>query len=129
MTEIQGLERLQAKIKKITEFQNVMKAPMIKATSLIHDDIANYPPKPAHSTYRRTGTLGRRWTSKVENHYQGVTGKVGNVTSYAPFVQSAERQAWFHRAAGWKTDKTVTANQEDAIRRVFEDAINRELRK
>ena len=129
MTEIQGLEKLQAKLKKITEFQRVMKPPMTKATALLHDEIANYPPNPAHSTYRRTGTLGRRWTSKVDTHSQGVAGKVGNVTSYAQWVQSNEKQVWFHRAAGWKTDKTVTDNQADAIRRLFEDTVNKELRK
>lgn len=117
----------------------------------VHNLIATYPPatianSPANPTgrwyqrgygprwRRKDGSVGGRktsqqlgqsWTTKVSN-WQAV---VGTKATYAPFVQSAEDQAAFHKARGWKTDQDVL--QEVVVtgkaRRAFETAILRVL--
>lgn len=49
--------------------------------------------------------LGQRWT--VEERDGGLTQVVGNNASYAPLVQSAQRQTTYHRITGWKTDEQI----------------------
>lgn len=56
--------------------------------------------------YRRTRTLGKRWTTKVEFINGGVVGTVGNVTPYAPLVQGRETQAGIHYMH-WQTAETT----------------------
>ena len=44
--------------------------------------------------YKRTGTLKKRWTTRIRRiSTHSVLGVVGNNTSYAPWVQSREFQA------------------------------------
>lgn len=63
--------------------------------------------------YRRTGTLGRRWTIRVQPMVGGARGVMGNVTPYAPLVQGAE-QAGIHRG-NWRTVEQVVREEEQAI--------------
>lgn len=66
-------------------------------------DLARYPPQDALSTYRRTGQLGRLWTSEApvwEPRTSGFLARIGNATSYGPYVQDEATQnphndAWF----------------------------------
>lgn len=75
---------------------------------------------------RRTSqTLGRRWTISERN--QGFTQVVGNNASYGPFVHSHERQAWFHRRRGWKTDEQVIEEESDTIVEFVEAEIRKVL--
>lgn len=78
------------------------------------------------SSYRRTGTLGRRWTKKVRNTGDGVVGVVGNNTKYAPWVQSSRFQAWMHQGR-WQTDKDVMERNRRQILDFFRAAIRRAL--
>ncbi|MGV0974499.1 MAG: hypothetical protein ACOYBO_01070 [Azonexus sp.] len=64
--------------------------------------------------YRRTRTLGKRWTTKVEYINGGVTGVVGNVTPYAPYVQSRADQAKVHEGR-WGTAEDAMENLHDQI--------------
>lgn len=64
-----------------------------------------YPPPPAGSTYVRTGTLGRRWSSRVESIAGGVRGTLENPTPYGPFVQG-DQQAVVHRGR-WRTLRQI----------------------
>jgi hypothetical protein len=72
--------------------------------------------------YKRTGTLGRRWHKRVKGEASGLYGVVGNNTSYAPWVQSAERQALVHKGR-WQTDRVVMQEQAGEIRSDFAAAI------
>lgn len=45
-------------------------------------------------------TLGRKWSVTM----RGMTAVLGNTASYSDYVQSAAKQASFHRAHGWMTD-------------------------
>lgn len=87
-----------------------------------------YPSPPTGSTYRRTGTLGRRWTTTVEAVTSGVRGIIENPTSYAPMVQG-EQQAAVHRGR-WKPMSQIIKEEGKKIvgylQKALEDAI-REL--
>jgi len=70
--------------------------------------------------YRRTGTLGRRWTSRIEAN--GRRGILGNNTLYAPYVQDAERQN--HVLGYWtNTDQAVIEKHRATILAEFEQHI------
>jgi hypothetical protein len=92
---IEGVEDV---IKKLDSLGDpaIMRRAMNKSVQHLHRRIAKYPPKPGHSSYRRTGTLGRLWTTKVEQG--GKRGIVGNKTPYAIDVQGPRRRH-FHKAA------------------------------
>lgn len=74
----------------------------------------------------RTGTLGRRWTGRITRSAGGLTGKVGNNTKYAPWVQSERFQAGLHRKR-WQTDQQVVNRNRSAIVADFEREIRRAL--
>ena len=75
----------------------------------------------------RTGTLGRRWTTRITRSAGGLTDKVGNNTKYAPWVQSERFQAGLHRKR-WQTDQQVINDNRRAIVDDFEREIRRVLR-
>jgi hypothetical protein len=91
---------------------------MNKSVQHLHRRIAKYPLTPGHSSYRRTGTLGRLWTTKVEQG--GKRGIVGNKTPYAIDVQGPRRRH-FHKAAGWKTISEIGQSETDAVVGYFEE--------
>ena len=89
-----------------------------------------YPPPPPNSHYVRgapphSEKLGSRWTSRSISGSGFVGREVGNTASYAPLVQSAERQALIHRGR-WQTDEQVITRELPAVvadvRRALEDA-------
>lgn len=136
---IEGVDRVIAKLGKV-EGARVLDAPMQEAVRLVQRDMQEYPPpiamrirSNARGTatflgqgYRRTGTLGRRWTVRVRRLGDGVVGSVGNNTHYAPFVQSRRFQAWMHRGR-WQTDALVIQRRRDEIVRRFQAAIRQAL--
>ncbi len=76
--------------------------------------------------YRRTGTLGRKWTSKVTFTDDDVMGFVGNSTPYAPLVQGFDTQARIH-AGNWQTEQGVANESRDEIMGIFADEISRAM--
>ena len=96
---------------------------------MLQDRIAKYPPPPAGSTYRRTGTLGRRWTTAQPHIFvqrRMIEGVIGNNTEYAPYVQSRSMQAWMHRGR-WQTIEDVVERSRDEAQRILEGAVTRAL--
>ncbi len=126
--EIKGVDKLQAKLRSVNDLRRVLEPPMQRSVLRLQRDMADYPPPPPRSTYRRTGTLGRRWTTRVQNPPGGLQGKVGNNTRYAPWVQSRRFQAGIHRGR-WQTDEQVTERNRQAIIQDFNRTIQRELDK
>jgi len=96
-----------------------------QALMVLQGDAADYPPAPADSRYRRTGTLGRLWVAGqrvVEVAGSGtLIGRVGNATPYGPLVQDPERQLPFH-AWRWRTTADVVRDNEAAIGMLLEKA-------
>lgn len=126
---IEGLQQVIEAFDDIDNFNQWAVKPMNKSVQLIHDDIATYPPQRAEVTYRRTGTLGRTWTTKVTKSRNGIKGEVGNKTAYAPFVQEAEEQTWPHALTGWVTDEDVLTKNENIIIDYWGSEIDRLLKR
>lgn len=106
---------------------DTLRPPMQRGVYRLQAAMAKYPPARPGSSYVRTGTLGRRWTTKVDETGDGLIGKIGNNTSYGPFVQSSAFQSRIH-AGRWQTDEMVIKQEESAIVADFERAINEVLR-
>lgn len=123
---IQGTDALIAKLGKVGA-TNVLRPPMQRAVLRIQRDMQEYPTQRVGSTYRRTGTLGRLWVTKVYQEGAYLTGKVGNRVRYAPFVQSRQFQARIHRGR-WQTDERVVNLNARTIVRDFEATIAESLR-
>jgi hypothetical protein len=94
-----------------------------RALLLLQGKAAVYPPAPSSSTYRRTGTLGRLWTSAARVVEMGsgafVSGRVGNATPYGPWVQDPDQQSAVHKAHGWKTTGQIVAEADGAIEQII----------
>jgi hypothetical protein len=72
--------------------------------------------------YRRTGTLGRLWTSakpKMDFRKKSFIGEIGNATPYGQFVQDENFQAMYHQG-NWQTDIQVLERSTNNIVRFFE---------
>ena len=127
---------------------DALRDPMERSTARLQKDLADYPPpshrpQPAKSRkqqikqimlakegkipYRRTGKLGQRWTTEIEETARTYQGRVGNTTVYGPLVQSASDQAGYHRGT-WQTDEMVIDRNRKDIVDDFADAIDDALR-
>jgi len=124
--EIKGVDALVTKLGKVAAVKTLEPA-MQRSVMRLQRDMAQYPPQRSGATYRRTGTLGRRWTTKVARSSRGLVGKVGNNTSYGPFVQSSRFQAWMHKGR-WQTDEDVIEKNRRPILRDFEREIEKAMR-
>lgn len=146
--EIIGLEAVVRKLNGLDDPQ-VLIRPMTEAVAHVHNKIAKYPPSPGgrpqpfktekqrryffwamragviQVPYRRTGTLGRKWTTSVSP--DGRVGKVGNNTPYARVVQdsSYEKYSHYHQATGWITAQEVARNEQRAVAGYFEKQYQR----
>lgn len=123
--EIRGVKELITKLGRVEGFR-ILKAPMQRGTERLRGRMAKYPPQ-RPTKYRRTGTLGRRWTTEVEVSGDSLVGIIGNNTRYGPFVQDATRQARWHQRH-WPTDEQVAREEEGAIVRDFDKTIDEALK-
>lgn len=123
--DIEGIDKLFSKLDRVQAI-STLRPPMQRSVYRLQRDMAQYPPARPGSSYIRTGTLGRRWTTQVTETADGLTGKAGNKTSYGPFVQSQMFQAAVHRGR-WQTDEQVLERNREAIQADFERTIQREL--
>ena len=84
-----------------------------QALLLLATYAADYPPQPADSDYRRTGTLGRLWTTATPHMTMSghvLDARIGNATPYGPWVQDPERQGRVHRGRWQTTDEVVQSH-------------------
>lgn len=125
--KIEGVDELFRKLSNATAVQTLV-APTQRAVLRLQAAMADYPPAPPRSRYRRTGTLGRRWTTRVEPGAESVTGTAGNNTVYGPLVQSERFQTRIHQRTGWQTDRQVIERERENIIRDFQRAIDEALR-
>jgi hypothetical protein len=123
--DIEGIDKLFAKLDRAQAI-STLRPPMQRSVYRLQRDMAQYPPARPGSSYIRTGTLGRRWTTQVTETADGLTGKTGNNTSYGPFVQSQMFQAAVHQGR-WQTDQQVMDRNRESIQADFERTIQREL--
>jgi len=119
--DIKGLDKLRLKLAFMKDPKGVTHG--IKDAALhLQKEAKVYPPKPAHSTYRRTLNLGKRWAVNVRR--LGAT--VSNNTSYGPFVQGDE-QTWFHAETGWKTTGEIAEDETEEVVKIIKRAVDRVL--
>lgn len=131
--EIRGLEKLERKYAKLgKDLGPEIKKLSEKAAVYAHSKVPPYPPPP----HRRTGTMGRKITTKARKlgpvRYAGV---IGTDTKYAPWVISTQKgrnsagpQAWFHKGR-WYTLQGVVKDNKDGIIAVYRQGIRRLLRR
>lgn len=67
-----------------------------------HKRVATYPTQQP-TTYRRTGTLGRRWIHYYGTESGNLVAIVSNNVPYAQWVQDEDRQSRVMKAKGWIT--------------------------
>ena len=125
--QIKGVAELIAKLGKAAAVQ-VLEPPMQRGVYRLQRAMQEYPPAPRNSRYVRTGTLGRRWTTRIVRSSNGLTGTVGNNTVYGPLVQSSRFQARMHKRTGWRTDQGAVDKERAAIVADFERAIQAALK-
>ena len=121
---VEGLDRIIRKLGRLKAFSELRPA-MERGVAMLHEAVADYPPPPEGSTYRRTGTLGRRWTTKVET-LTTFQGTIGNNTVYGPYVQDEAKQARMHKGR-WQTIQSVVEEKRSAIVADFQALIRRIL--
>ncbi len=126
--EITGIDAAIRKLGKIEGLKQLEPA-MRDAVALIQGAITKYPAPPPNSTYRRTWTLGRSWTTKVTR--SPLLGQVGTALGkegpgYARYVQDRDMQAWMH-VGRWQTIQDVAEKLADQVQAIFDRAINRLL--
>ena len=79
-----------------------------QSVQYIAADAAVYPPQRTGSSYRRTGTLGRRWGASVTVLGSSVSGLVNNPTNYGPQVMGDEGQIPIHKKLWRKVGRLLT---------------------
>lgn len=123
-----GLQDIVKRLSHLDNLGGVLDVPMEQSLTMLHADIAPYPPQAVPlEVYRRTGTLGRLWTSKVKTSRAGAVGTLGNKTPYAIYVQG-DKQRDFHERAGWvRADKQMEKRENDILA-FFKKAVDRALR-
>lgn len=136
---IQGLDELQRILGDVASAQT-LRRPMLRSVMRVQSHIGDYgrslgPPVPTYVRGRgptnAAGTvtrltsqrLGTRWTTEVTVNGGTVTGTLGNVVSYGPYVHDAQYQAGFHRARGALTDVQVLHDEEGWITQEFERTV------
>lgn len=153
MTTIKGLDRVTRKLDTLQKFSAWAYDPMDASVKDIQRELAKYPAKAKgaftrYATpgqrraywakvrsgeanhregvgYVRSGTIGRKWTSRVENSVNGVRGVVGNNAPGAEWVQQASTQQPFHKASGWPTDVSAIRLTESDRNKIWSIAIRR----
>jgi len=137
---IHGLERVKGKFGALkNKFPEFLNESTLNAVLYVHSKMPKYPPAPASSTYRRTGTLGRTITamkgnepealSRVESAFGNVKGIVGTKLSYAPWVIDKERQTKGHKANGWWNLQDVVYSLRSGIKETYKKALGNFLRR
>ena len=123
---LEGVPEALDTIDGLRDISDILRPPLKRALLRLQRKMAVYPPPPPNSSYRRTGTLGRRWTtatSEITRQRRAeIEGRVGNNTEYGPFVQSAQFQADIHRNR-WRTAEDVAESEERWIQGEFENAL------
>ena len=86
---------------------------------------------PIHGAYgyKRSSTLVRKWTMRIQNTASGVRGELGNNAEGAIWVQAAKTQQPFHKASGWRTEEETVEKNDKKIMKFYDVVVKRELNK
>lgn len=124
---LDGVPNAHRKLNDLDDISDILRKPMNRALLRLAEKMSVYPPPPPGSTYRRTGTYGRRWTTATREIRTAtatrIEGRIGNNTTYGPAVGSKQFQAGIHRNR-WETDEGVAAQEEGWIGDQFEKTMD-----
>lgn len=154
--KIEGMDKVLKKLKTVEELHKHMTPPMNQALGHLQRRLARYPQKaegafsamatPAQKRaywakvrsgeistmkgggYRRSGTIGRKWSHRIRTRGSGMIGELTNNAPGAIFVQG-DRQQPFHKASGWPQVDDVAAKEAKAVQGYFDAAIKRIIAK
>lgn len=123
---IRGLQEFLAKLKRLqgSQFSVAMRDATQEAVLYVYSTVPTYPPPPAGSSYRRTGTLGRSITTEVKAIGTRQVGSIGTNVVYAPYVIDKERQAGMH-VGRWWTLQDVVLKARDKVIDIYIKAVRR----
>lgn len=136
--ELTGFDDLEALIEKLPELALAAgEVGMQRALLFLHGQLPPYPPQRAGATYRRTGTLGRGFTTQTTRFPDAVLGEIGTRVAYAPWVVGPRYpgteirgrvmyQARGNRRLWWRFDEVMDASK-DAAFTVFADEFRQEF--
>lgn len=122
---ILGLDRLNKRLTRVNkDLTPKLEAAQEEANLVVLGNIPGYPPPIATSPYKRTGTLGRNFSQRVDRlGGNQIVGYVGNPTKYAPWVISEKKlsdgrgpQARVHRDRWYTLQKVVEDSAKDILR-------------
>ena len=89
-------------------------------TTYVLYKIRRYPPQRPGSSYRRTNTLKRSWSRRIEGRgleIRGIVASNGNMAPYNRTVQDRDRQARIHRGR-WQTAQSVSEATQPVVQRM-----------
>jgi len=119
--EVFGVPEALAKLTPL-EQTAFLEGTLFRAATIIQGELAQYPSQPSGTTYRRTGTLGRRWTSRKDTGGDQIAVEVGNNTEYAPYVMGQGTQARWN--SHWQTDAQIAESALPTIQTMIQAQIN-----
>jgi hypothetical protein len=121
---VKGLDRLTKKLGRLATAKLLLPTYQ-EAVKDLQRDMMEYPHAKSGSKYKRTNRLKGSWTSKAWI-YRVPKGVVGTNVKYAPYVQSATRQAKVHKQLWRKhTDAYVLGQRSRIIINNLQSDINR----
>lgn len=120
---IEGDEAILATLSRAEDLAAAVDPALERGAVAMQGDLAHYPAAPTSSTYRRTGTLGRRWVIGRGQMYR----RLSNNTDYVGLVQDRDEQATAHRRTGWPTWQGVVERRMEEIARDVDEAVGRVL--
>ena len=132
--DVDGLEEA---IRKMSQYPKRMDAEMSErmfaSLDVLWENVPPYAAKPADSTYRRTGTLGKSLGVTQSGGKAGqptvygvsqklggreYQGKFGTSLSYAKYVIDPEKQAYMHQGRWW-TMRDVMKAAEKKVQEIW----------
>lgn len=120
--EIRNLDETISPLQFMKGARNALPA----ASKHVQGKVAKYPPQmPTVSGYRRTGTLGRNWTSKV--NIGTLSAVIGNITHYGSFVQGSPGQTAEMARRNWQTTQQVSTSETGTVVAFFKREIDKVL--
>lgn len=117
--EVKGLDELVKRFGDTKLVRRELVTALDKSAKEVQYSVTQYPPPPPGSRYRRTGTLGRSITTKVDG--TRLEAMIGSRLYYAPDVLDDHRQAAVHRGR-WKVMSQHAASQMRKIEGHMADA-------
>ncbi|MHB0922637.1 MAG: hypothetical protein ACYC3H_01560 [Bellilinea sp.] len=120
-----GTEELMELIQMLPELAlDAAQPAMVDTLIFLHGQLPDYPPAIPGSSYKRTGTLGRRFTENTTRGEDAIIGELGTNLAYAPWVVGPDYpgveiggrqkyQAQVHVDRWWQFDRVIENSEAD----------------